>query len=125
MLLCCRNSSNTAQNILHNRKCALTFADNKPEDKIPKYEFKVEKRLIEENTGEVPPMVLIDAIEGIECSWGRKPDNAQNDLPGERNTYGPLYHDFNGITSKFGAYFILKVDWAKENNAELITAECI
>ena len=30
MLLCCRNSSNTAQNILRNGKCALNFIDDKP-----------------------------------------------------------------------------------------------
>ncbi len=35
---------------------------------------------------------------------------AQDDKPGELNGYEPPYHDFNGITSKFGAHFILKVD---------------
>ena len=30
MLLSCRNSSNTAQNILRNGKCALCFIDDKP-----------------------------------------------------------------------------------------------
>jgi uncharacterized membrane protein YhaH (DUF805 family) len=30
MLLCCRNSSNTAQNILRNGKCTLNFIDDKP-----------------------------------------------------------------------------------------------
>ena len=30
MLLCCRNSSNTAQNILRNGKCALNFIDDNP-----------------------------------------------------------------------------------------------
>ena len=30
MLLCCRNSSNTAQNILLNGKCTLNFIDDKP-----------------------------------------------------------------------------------------------
>ena len=30
MLLSCRNSSNTAQNILRNGKCALNFIDDKP-----------------------------------------------------------------------------------------------
>ena len=32
------------------------------------------------------------------------------DQPGELNGYEGPYHDFNGITSKFGAHFILKVD---------------
>ena len=122
MLLCCRNSSNTAQNILRNGKCALNFVDDKPktfaecvklswpgdkpEDKMPNCKFKLEKGQAE---GE-RPMVLSDAIQVIECSWVRELDNAQNDLPGELHGYEPPYHDFNGITSKFGAHFILKVD---------------
>ena len=126
MLLSCRNSSNTAQNILRNGKCAINFVDDKPktfkecvklswpgdkpEDKMPKCEFRLEKSLIEETTGEKRPMVLSDAIQAIECTWVRELDNAQTDLPGELNGYEPPYHDFNGITSKFGAHFILKVD---------------
>lgn len=37
-------------------------------------------------------------------------DHAQDDRPGELSGYEPPYHDFNGITSKFGAHFILRVD---------------
>lgn len=126
MLLSCRNSSNTAQNILRTGKCAINFVDDKPktfkecvklswpgdkpEDKMLKCEFKLEKGLIEETTGEKRPMVLTDAIQVIECTWVRELDNAQNDQPGNLNGYEPPYHDFNGITSKFGAHFILKVD---------------
>ena len=77
---------------------------------MPKCEFKLEKGQIEETTGEKRPMVLSDAIQVIECTWVRELDNAQNDMPGELNGYEPPYHDFNGITSKFGAHFILKVD---------------
>jgi flavin reductase (DIM6/NTAB) family NADH-FMN oxidoreductase RutF len=126
MLLCCRNSSNTAQNILRNGKCALNFIDDspkmfkeavklswpgdKPEDKMPKCNFMLEKSMIEEETGEARPMVLTDAIEAIECTWVRELDGADKDLPGELNGYEGPYHDFNGITSKFGAHFILKID---------------
>ena len=127
MLLCCRNSSNTAQNILRNGKCALNFIDDKkktfkeavklswpgdkPSDKMPKCNFKLEKSMIEEeNPSDVRPMVMTDAIEVIECSWVRELDGADKDLPGELNGYEGPYHDFNGITSKFGAHFILKVD---------------
>ena len=126
MLLCCRNSSNTAQNILRNGKCALNFVDDKPktvaecvklswpgdkpEDKMPKCNFKLETSMIEEETGEKRPMVLTDAIQAIECTWVRELDGADKDLPGNLNGYEPPYHDFNGITSKFGAHFILKVD---------------
>lgn len=126
MLLSCRNSSNTAQNILRNGKCTLNFVDDKPatfkecvklswpgdkpEDKMPKCNFRLEKSQIEEETGEKRPMVLTDAIQAIECTWVRELDNAQDDKPGELNGYEGPYHDFNGITSKFGCHFILKVD---------------
>ena len=122
MLLCCRNSSNTAQNILRNGKCALNFVDDKPktfaecvklswpgdkpEDKMPGCQFKLEPGQAEGDR----PMVLSDAIQVIECTWVRELDNAQNDAPGCLTGYEPPYHDFNGITSKFGAHFILKVD---------------
>ena len=126
MLLSCRNSSNTAQNILRNGKCAINFVDDKPktfkecvklswpgdkpEDKMPGCKFRLEPGQIQEQTGEIRPLVLSDAIEVIECTWVRELDNAQNDLPGELNGYEPPYHDFNGITSKFGAHFILRID---------------
>ena len=126
MLLCCRNSSNTAQNILRNGKCAISFIDDnpksfkeavklswpgdKPSDKMPKCNFRLEKSMIEEQTGEPRPQVLTDAIQVIECTWMRELDGADGDLPGELNGYEPPYHDFNGITSKFGAHFILRVD---------------
>ena len=127
MLLSCRNSSNTAQNILRNGKCALNFiSDNpkdfkecvklswpgdKPEEKMPKCNFKLEKSMIEElNPADKRPMVLSDAIQVIECTWVRELDGADKDQAGELNGYEGPYHDFNGITSKFGAHFILKVD---------------
>lgn len=126
MLLCCRNSSNTAQNILRNGKCAINFIDDspksfkeavklswpgdKPEDKMPKCAFRLEKGLVEEETGEKRPLVLRDAIEAVECTWMRELDGADKDMAGLLNGYEPPYHDFNGITSKFGAHFILRID---------------
>ena len=122
MLLSCRNSSNTAQNILRTGRCAINFVDDKPktfaecvklswpgdkpEDKMPNCQFRLEPGQAEGDR----PMVLTDAIQVIECTWVRELDGAQNDLPGELNGYEPPYHDFNGITSKFGAHFILKID---------------
>lgn len=126
MLLNCRNSSNTAQNILRNGKCAINFVTDekktfkecvklswpgdKPEDKMPKCNFKLEKSMIEETTGEKRPMVLSDAFQVIECTWVRELDGAENDKAGIETGYDGPYHDFNGITSKFGAHFILKID---------------
>ncbi len=127
MLLSCRNSSNTAQNILRNGKCALNFINDdpkmfkeavklswpgdKPSEKMPKCNYRLEKSMIEEeNPDDIRPMVMTDAIEAIECTWVRELDGADRDLPGEINGYEGPYHDFNGITSKFGAHFILKID---------------
>ena len=53
---------------------------------------------------------MSDAIEVIECTWVRELEGAEKFLPGELNGYEPPYNDFNGITSKFGAHFILKID---------------
>ncbi len=127
MLLSCRNSSNTAQNLLRNGKCALNFINDdpkmfkeavklswpgdKPSDKMPKCNYKLETSMItEENPKDIRPMVMTDAIEVIECSWVRELDGADKDEAGELNGYEGPYHDFNGITSKFGAHFILKID---------------
>ena len=126
MLLSCRNSSNTAQNILRNGKCALNFIDDrpstfkeavklswpgdKPSEKMPKCKFRLETSSIEEEAGEKRPQVLTDAIQAIECTWMRELDGADADRPGELSGYEPPYHDFNGITSQFGAHFILRVD---------------
>ena len=127
MLLSCRNSSNTAQNILENGKCALNFIDDKPStfkeavklswpgdkpsEKMPKCNFRLEKGLLEEeNPKEKRPYVLSDAIQVIECTWMRQLDGAENDKAGNLDGYEGPYHDFNGITSKFGAHFILRVD---------------
>lgn len=125
-LLNCRNSSNTAQNILRNGKCAINFVvddpktfkecvklswpGDKPEDKMPRCNFKLEKSMIEEETGEKRPMVLSEAFQVVECTWMRELDGAGNDQAGCETGYEGPYHDFNGITSKFGAHFILKLD---------------
>ena len=127
MLLNCRNSSNTAQNILRTGKCAINFIDDnpknfkeavklswpgdKPSEKMPKCNFRLEKSLTqEENPEDIRPMVMTDAIEVIECTWMRELDGADRDQPGILEGYEGPYHDFNGITSKFGAHFILRID---------------
>lgn len=127
MLLCCRNSSNTAQNILRNKKCTLNFIyDNKklfkeavrmgfpgdtPEEKMKNCIFTLEDgiRKEEDPEGEYP-QVIKECFQVFECTWVDTLDNAQNDKPGLLDGYPEPYHDFNGITSKFGAHFILRVD---------------
>ena len=127
MLLCCRNSSNTAQNILRNGKCSINFiTDNKkyfkeavrlgfpgdtPEEKMKDCIFNLEEGLMaKSDTSNKYPKVVSEAFQVMECTWMKNLDNAQTDMPGQLDGYEPPYHDFNGITSKFGAHFILRID---------------
>lgn len=127
MLLCARNSSNTAQHILANGKCALNFITDerkyfkesvrlgfpgdKPDEKMKDCIFTLEDGMMaEEHPDERFPKVIREAYQVMECTWMRELDNAQDDKPGILDGYPPPYHDFNGITSLFGAHFILRID---------------
>ena len=126
MLLNARNSSNTAQNILRGSKVAINFVpdDRKtfkevvrlgwpgdtPEEKMKDCKFTFEPGLMAEAGEKDRPMVVREAFQVIECTWMRELDGAQDDKPGELNGYEPPYHDFNGIISKFGSAFILRID---------------
>ena len=127
MLLCARNSSNTAQNLLKYGKCTLNFIPDdkklfkqavklgfpgdKTEEKMKDCIYHLEDGLMAgEHPDERFPQVVSESYQSFECTWMRNLDNAQDDKPGELNGYEPPYHDFNGITSKFGAHFILRVD---------------
>lgn len=127
MLLLCRNSSNTAQNILANGKCSINFIPDDrrffkaavsmgfpgdtPEEKMKDCLFTLEDGLMAtaEPKG-LYPKVVAESFQVFECTWMRELDNAQDDKPGELDGYEGPYHDFNGITSKFGVHFILRVD---------------
>jgi len=127
MLLCARNSSNTAQHLLREGKCALNFITDKkkyfkeavrlsfpgdtPQEKMKGTIFTLEDgQMAKEFPDEVFPKVVKEAYQVMECTWMRELDNAQDDQPGLLDGYPPPYHDFNGITSKMGAHFILRVD---------------
>jgi len=124
MILECRNSSNTAQNILRTGKCALNFIfdDRKsfkelvrlgfpgktPQEKMKDCNFKLIKG---ECDGE-RPLILEHAYQVMECTWDdslEKGYESKKHLGELEGVEGP-YKDFNGITSKFGCHFILKID---------------
>lgn len=125
MILECRNSSNTAQNILRTGKCALNFIfdDRKsfkelvrlgfpgktPQEKMKDCRFKLIKGAAE---GENRPLVLENAFQVIECTWDDSLDNGAESKKhiGELEGVEGPYNNFNGITSKFGCHFILKMD---------------
>lgn len=122
MLLECRNSSNTAQNILRTKKCTLSFI---PDDR--KY-FKEAVRLgfpgdtteekmkdciftlSESELGKDRPKYVAESFQVFECTWDDSLEDAFKDKAGNLEGYEPPYRNFNGITSKFGAHFILKID---------------
>ncbi len=124
MLLECRNSSNTAQNILKRGKCALNFLEDDKndfkeivrlgfpgeasKDKMKDFKFHLEKGKMDGSR----PLVISEAYQVFECSWVSELDGASEDYKraGELEGLEPPYHDFNGITSKFGCHFILKID---------------
>ena len=126
MLLNCRNSSNTAQNLLRTGKCAINFIPDKkkyfkeavrlgwpgdtPAEKMKNCLFHFEDGLVAAETGEQRPQVITESFQVFECTWMRELDGAQDDQPGHLEGYEGPYHDFNGITSKFGAHFILRID---------------
>ncbi len=124
MILECRNSSNTAQNLLKRPKCALNFLpDNKKyfketvrlgfpgdasKEKMAKLSLTLEDSQVEDQ--EKRPKIVSESFQVFECTWVSELDEAFNDLAGSFEGYEPPYRNFNGITSKFGAHFILKVD---------------
>ncbi len=127
MLLNCRNSSNTAQNLLRYGKCAINFIPDKrkyfkeavrmgwpgdtPAEKMKNCLFHFEDGLMAaEHPQEKFPQVITESFQVFECTWMRELDHAQDDQPGQLSGYEPPYHDFNGITSQFGAHFILRID---------------
>lgn len=127
MLLECRNSSNTAQNLLREGRCTLNFIpDDKklfkeavrmgwpgdtPEEKMKDCIFHLEDSQSKEKDPDGRyPQIVSEAFQVIECTWMRELDNAQDDKPGQLDGYEGPYHDFNGITSKYGCHFILRID---------------
>ena len=57
---------------------------------------------------ETRPLVISEAFQVFECTWVSDLEKAYECQSGELDGYKPPYKDFNGITSKFGAHFILK-----------------
>lgn len=125
MVLEVRNSSNTCKGLLRNGKCTINFLPyskkifkehvrlgfpgDTPEEKMKDFKFHLEDGLSsKDNPSEVYPKVISEALQVFECTWVKELDNAENDKI--EDEYNGPYHDFNGITSKYGAHFILKID---------------
>lgn len=122
MLLECRNNSNTAQNILRSKKVSLNFIPDKrkffreavrlgfpgmtTEEKMKDCLFTLKDSDLDSDR----PKIVSEAFQVFECTWDDSLENAFEDKPGQMDGYLPPYRDFNGITSQYGAHFILKID---------------
>ena len=125
MVLECRNASNTAKGLLRHKKCTINFisyskknfqqcVDNgfpgdTPEEKMKDFIFTpIDGKSKEEDPQGNYPKILEEALQVFECTWMDNLEGAQGDKV--QDEYDGPYHDFNGITSKFGAHFILRID---------------
>lgn len=141
-MLECRNSSNTAQDLIKHKKCVLNFLPDDrrsfaetvrlgwpgdtPEEKMKDFCFHFEDgaRKAEDKNGSYP-QVISEALQAVECTWVDTLDGAQDDKPladGADHYELEKYHDFNGITSPYGAHFVLKIEkiLMKEKYADAI-----
>ncbi|MBQ1483607.1 MAG: hypothetical protein IIZ28_08580 [Erysipelotrichaceae bacterium] len=126
MVLECRNTSNTCQNILRTHKCAINFiTDEKKYFKEavrlgfpgPSEEKMKEPLLFTMEDGladpgdKLRPQVIADAYQVFECTWASHLEKADRFKVEDIDDGHPgPYNDFNGITSKYGAHFILYID---------------
>ena len=129
-LLEARNSSNTAQNLIKHKKCVINFLNDdrktfkelvrlgwpgdKPEEKMKDFRFHFEDGLRkEEDPDGIYPQVIREAVQAVECTWVDTLDHAEDTRPlkeGEDHYELEHYHDFNGITTPYGAHFVLRID---------------
>lgn len=130
MLLSCRNSSNTAQNLIRHKKCVLNFLPDRksyfketvrlgwpgdtPEEKMKDFKFTLEDGLMKQaDPSGTYPQVIAEAFQAMECTWMDNLEHCEDTQPlreGEDHYELDSYHDFNGITSPYGAHFVLRVD---------------
>lgn len=126
MVLECRNTSNTAKGILKYGKCSINFLPyskknfkehvrlgfpgDTREEKMKDFKFHLSDGMsANNNSNEKYPKIINEALQVFECSWVSSLDNASDDPI--LDDYSDFeYHDFNGITSRYGAHFILKID---------------
>ena len=87
----------------------LGFPGQTREEKMKNCPLKLEKGMANESDR---PLILSDAYQVFECTWDETLEDAYLDKSrvGLLDGIEPPYRNFNGITSKFGCHFILKID---------------
>jgi len=125
MILECRNTSNTAKGLFRHKKCTINFMPyskkifeehvkcgfpgDTPEEKMKDFKFNLEDSFSQINDKDNKyPKIISEAYQVFECSWWDELEDATGTKV--QDEYEPPYHNFNGVTSKFGAHFILKID---------------
>ncbi len=125
MLLECRNTSNTCQNLLRTHKCAINFIPDDREsfreavrlgfpgpsdEKMKELRFEMEDGVAgpeDKNR----PQIIKTAFQVFECTWASGLEDADRFKAEDIDDgYPGPYNNFNGITSKYGAHFILNID---------------
>ena len=84
----------------------LGFPGDTTDEKMKDCLFTLEEGI----AGGERPKVVAEAFQVFECTWNDTLEDAYLDKPGCLEGYEPPYRNFNGITSKFGAHFILNID---------------
>jgi len=129
-----RNSSNTAQNILRTGKVTLNFIPDKrkyfreavrlgfPGDTTEQKMKDCLFTLLDSPQGADRPQIVGEAFQVFECTWDSSLEDAYLDKPGQLEGYAAPYRQYNGITSKFGAHFILRIDkiWMQDKYYDAI-----
>ena len=125
MVLECRNNSNTAMNLLRTGTCSINFIPDRPRyfreavrlgypGDTPQEKMKdtiftlVDGLRAKDDPESLFPKMVEEAFQVFECTWVSELDGADADTV--RESYEPPYRDFNGITSRTGAHFILRVE---------------
>ena len=124
MFLGARNSSNTAKNILRDKKCAINFLEDKtkyikeivrlgfPGDETDKkmqntiFTLEDSERADDDPENNFPKIVR-EAVQVFECTWD---DSEAKPVKNDGAEYVGTFNRYNGITSPNGAIFILKID---------------
>ena len=117
MLLECRSTKKVSLNFIPDEKkffreaVRLGFPGDTTEEKMKNCLFTLSPSKLDRSR----PKIVQEAFQVFECTWDDSLENAFEDKPGCLEGYEPPYRSFNGITSKFGAHFILKIDkiWMK------------
>ena len=118
-MLECRNSSNTAQNLIKHKKCVINFLDDDrktfkemvrlgwpgdtPAEKMKDFAFHLENGLRKAEDPEgTYPKVISEALQAVECTWVDTLDGAHFVLRIDKILMKPRYRDaiVNGVQAQ-------------------------